>query len=144
MKIPPPLEAEFSELLRRTLIQIKVIRNENNGDRIDFHCSDGAVYTMFHYTESEEQVTIDDISGDLDVLIGSPITFVSISSSIEQGPKKTNDESFTWTFYKLATINGFVDFRWYGESNGYYSESVDFQQNMFLTAKFQIKEEKKT
>ena len=38
------------------------------------------------------------------------------------------DDSFTWTFYRFATARGYVTIRWYGSSNGYYSEEVTFEE----------------
>ena len=73
-----------------------------------------------------------DIDGDFDDLIGSPLLMAEEISHDNENPEEVNvpedQESFTWTFYKLATIRGAVTIRWYGESNGYYSEAVTFEK----------------
>jgi len=124
--------ANISELKDKILISI-----ENKSDELIFHCDNGEKYKMYHSQDCCENVTIDDICGDLDDLIGVPIiiaeevTNEEFTNSFENKFKDDNynkPESYTWTFYKFATIKGYVDIRWYGESNGYYSESVDFQK----------------
>ena len=87
-----------------------------------------ARFALYHSQDCCESVTVENITGDLKDLIGSPLTMAEEVTSKEnpEGATKEYQDSFTWTFYKLATINGYVDIRWYGESNGYYSESVDF------------------
>jgi len=69
----------------------------------------------------------------LDDLIGSPITLaeeVIHEQDVHPNGVKIPEyqDSFTWTFYKLSTIKGYVTIRWYGNSNGYYSESVSWEK----------------
>ena len=75
-------------------------------------------FKFHHNDDCCESVYIDDVVGDLSDLIGSPI--------LKDEETTSSDESYTWTFYKFSTIKGYVDVKWYGTSNGYYSESVDF------------------
>jgi len=122
-------DLEFSSLKGKTLSEI---RNINNKELI-FTCDSGESYKLYHDQWCCEEVSIEDIIGDLNDLIGSPLLMAEeISSNInpegivKESQNKYYTASFTWTFYKLATIKGYVTIRWYGESNGYYSEEVDF------------------
>jgi hypothetical protein len=117
----------ISELLNKVITSIDKIADE----ALIIHCSDGIVYKMYHENDCCESVTIEDIIGDLSDLINSPITMAEEQTS-DKNPEGFKPEyepdSFTWTFYKLATAKGYVTIRWYGVSNGYYSESVTFEK----------------
>lgn len=90
-------------------------------DALVFICDDGTIFEMSHSQDCCESVNIDDIVGDLEDLIGSPIV-----EAEEVSECTSLYESETWTFYKIGTLKGGVHIRWYGTSNGYYSEDVYF------------------
>lgn len=118
---------KFDTLLGKTLTGARQIGT----DRIVFDTADGS-YALYHPDDCCERVEVEDIIGDLSDLIGSPILQAEEAEASNETPpwafEKRDDESFTWTFYKLATIKGSVTIRWYGSSNGYYSESVTFAE----------------
>ncbi len=113
------MAAEFSDLKGELLIDIDVTETE-----ITFTTSEGVVYKMKHFQDCCESVYLEDFCGERDWLLNSPILVAEERSNSDDG--KDDDDSFTWTFYEIATLKGSVTIRWYGSSNGYYSESVDF------------------
>jgi len=119
-------EDEPGELVGKVCVSVEVKRQDD--DRILFVFSDGTIAKMYHSQDCCESVNIEDINGELEDLIGVPLLVFDVRTNNE--PKTDEDgwtdESGTWTFYTLRTIRGSVDIRWYGSSNGYYSESVNF------------------
>ena len=82
-------------------------------------------FVFFHSQDCCECVDINDITGDLQDLVGEPLLIAEeVSGETPVDFEEEDHESVTWTFYKFATRKGYVDVRWLGESNGYYSESV--------------------
>jgi hypothetical protein len=120
---------QFSDLLGKTLVAIKGTVGD---DVMEFVCTDGTRYRLYHEQSCCESVSIEDICGDLSDLIGNPLLVaeevVSGDNPSDVDTSELYQESFTWTFYKLDTIKGGVTIRWYGSSNGYYSESVYFEE----------------
>lgn len=114
--------ASIEELLGKTIVSIDGA--EEGSEEITIRTSDDKVYSMLHLQDCCENVRLEEIVGDPNKLVGDPV--LQAEESSEEG-----DESYgtsTWTFYRIATVNGHVVLRWLGESNGYYSESVDFYE----------------
>lgn len=106
----------------------RVIKNitgfKKHGEEVKFTLDDDSTLVMSHWQDCCEQVWLEEWDGDVEDLIGSPITLAV--ERVEEGDHKNGWDTETHTFYKLATNKGDVNIRWVGTSNGYYSESVDF------------------
>ena len=93
---------------------------------LSFTFENGDSYVMRHEQDCCENVWLEEISGELDDLIGNPILVAEERFEDVEPDAGYGDKGYT--FYELATIKGSVTLRWCGESNGYYSISVQITQ----------------
>lgn len=104
---------------------------DHGSDVMTFIANDGTVFHFWHEQNCCESVAIEDIIGDTQDLIGSPMLMAEVVDASNEpaitGPYDYTPDSFTWTFYKFGTAKGYVTVRWYGTSNGYYSERVSLR-----------------
>lgn len=98
-----------------------------------FRTSDNKIYYMFHSQDCCESVYVKKIEGRIESLIGKEIlsckeeVFNDDWPQILEEPEYLND-SWTITVYTFQTIDSEVKIIWIGESNGYYSESVQIEE----------------
>jgi hypothetical protein len=110
----------FSDIVGKTLTKVE----NDSDDELYFYFSDGSFSRMWHDQDCCEHVGLVEGYDELSALIGSPLLIASEETNQDNPPE--HPDSWTWTFYKLATLHANATLRWLGESNGYYSESVDF------------------
>ena len=79
------------------------------------------VLEMLHHQDCCETVYLADVVGSFEDLIGYPL--LEVSESIVD--IATAGMSSTASYYNFKTVKASVQLRWVGESNGYYSETVD-------------------
>ena len=78
------------------------------------------VLEMIHHQDCCETVYLADVVGSFEDLIGYPLLEVS-----ETIVNNEIGESSTASYYNFRAVKASVQLRWVGESNGYYSETVD-------------------
>ncbi len=122
-------DININRLVGKTLTKIE---GSIDSEVIILTTLNGEKYRFCHHQDCCESVTVDDIEGDLNDLIGNPLLSAEEVTNSEDTFNSTHIDpkydSFTWTFYKFATIKGYVTIKWLGISNGYYSEAVTLEK----------------
>lgn len=121
---------DLKQIVGKTLRSVdRTTRHLNDGyldDEIIFVAESGERWRMYYSQDCCASCVIEDIVGDLSDLVDSPILMAEASTNSDNPKPDSYSDSFTWTFYKFATVKGYVTIRWYGSSNGYYSEKASF------------------
>lgn len=106
------------------LVFTSVVGLEQQSEEVIFTSSCGRKFKMYHEQDCCESVYISDVCGDTSDLVGSEV----VSAEERAIESETNWGTMTATFYDIQTTSGSVNIRWNGESNCYYSESVDIEE----------------
>ena len=102
---------------------------EQGSEKVTILFNDGSYIAQYHIADCCEHVQVEQVDGNIEKHIGA--TAIDFMEKSKIATYEEVEESGTWTFYTLVTSKGYLDWRWLGESNGYYSESVEseFHEN---------------
>lgn len=113
----------FNTLVGKTFDRVLV-----KDDGIEFISdSGGDSFSLYHEQDCCEHVWIESIDGDLaQFLPGEEILEAYESYNGDSPPPGYGsvDDSYTWSFYTIRTMLDTFVIRFFGTSNGYYSETA--------------------
>jgi hypothetical protein len=99
---------------------------KEGSEKVEIITAEGGKLTIVYEHDCCAGCEIVQVDGDPMDLLGAPLLMCEEDGNVgeqESKDKEYPDESFTWTFVKFASVHGYVTLRWYGSSNGYYSEA---------------------
>lgn len=117
------LVVPLSELVGKTIVKLEL---DDERSELVFYCSDGTIYAFVHWQNCCEEVYLEDVSGELSWLLGTPILMADEAQGESAIDEEAYDYLYKWTFYRFATRKGYVNLRFLGISNGYYSVEMNF------------------
>ena len=117
---------DYSNLEARVIIDKMCLDGTISCEELTFVTDDNLKYVFKHEQECCEQVYLKEIVGDLsDIYCQTVVSIEEVTGT--GGDIGGYHDSFTYTYYKLKTSKGDVTISWYGESNGYYTETPYLQ-----------------
>ncbi|MGJ8515288.1 DUF7448 domain-containing protein [Carnimonas bestiolae] len=108
---------------------------EKYSDEVTLKTRSGRLYRFHHDQDCCEKVQLEDFDGEACDLINATVLSIT-ESAVDLSSSNGYEESATATFYTINTDKGHVWMRWLGESNGYYSEAVDFERYLPGTCEY--------
>ena len=117
----------YTEFSGKTIQEVRGCKKHS--DEVTIKFTDGSCLKFYHRQDCCETILLEDFDATPEDLVSAKIISIeeriSRSNENEIKPLNTCDESYTWSFYVIKTSKFTMTMRWYGESNGWYSETVD-------------------
>lgn len=106
-------------------VTVKTVRVTD--DQVQMLGTDGTMYMLAHDQDCCEDVFIESIDNDISLLEGQTILEAYESANSDDPPvgARGYSDSYTWTFFHVRTQRDSFTIRFFGSSNGYYSETAD-------------------
>ncbi len=107
-------------------LRVAMVRGLEIGSEEIELVTDHGPFRMNHDQACCESVDLAELDGSAEDLVGQVILAASQENDQSNGAYKEfgdHEGSSTWTFFRITTIKGTVVMRWFGTSNGYYSET---------------------
>lgn len=116
------LNKEVNQTMKNLIGATILSATTHYNDNLLYIETDKGTMRFYHDQECCESVWLEDGLEDLEKMLHAEVI-----ENYDEDALNEYDYSYTWTYYKISTLNHDCTLRFYGTSNGCYSEDVDIE-----------------